>query len=139
MILSFTVPGPPRGQGRPRFARRRGYVTTYKEDVDADYEHLVYAEALGARPPGWEPIVGPVRLEIAVYQRVLKSSKTAWSITKPDLSNVIKSIEDALLGLAYEDDRQIAEIEAYKWECKKGQEPYVLVNVMEASREKTAR
>jgi Holliday junction resolvase RusA-like endonuclease len=105
-------------------------VRTYKSEEDALYEMLAWTAAFKAKPTGWEPIVGPVRLEIAVYQRVSKSSKTAWSITKPDLSNVVKSIEDALLGLAYEDDRQVAEIEASKWECAKDKEPYVLVNVM---------
>ena len=129
MIFSFTVPGPPHGQGRPRFARMPRGVRTYKAPKDVSYERWIYAHALAARPRGWEPLTGPVALTVEVYQRVSKKQASRWSVTKPDLSNTIKAIEDALLGLGYVDDRQVSSIQACKWVVGKDAEPRVYVKV----------
>ena len=116
MILQFEVPGPARGQGRPRFSRRGGYVRTYTDPKDTAYARAVQVEALAAKPRGWEPLTGPVRLTITVYQKVSKRSAkgASYSVTRPDLDNVLKAILDALSGIAFHDDRQVAVIEAEK-------------------------
>ena len=65
------------------------------------------------------PTTRPVRLTLVIYRGVPKSwsrRKRADAIadkirptTKPDVSNVLKGIEDALSGVWYEDDSQIVE------------------------------
>lgn len=68
--------------------------------------------------PEW-PLTCPVRLTCVIYRAVPQS----WSkrkraaalddeirpMTKPDVSNIIKGIEDALIGVWYKDDSQIVE------------------------------
>lgn len=66
-----------------------------------------------------EPIDGPVTLNLAVYRprRI------------GDLDNVLKATLDALKGIAFEDDSQVVEIFARRWEDKAN--PRVEVNVEE--------
>ena len=65
------------------------------------------------------PTTRPVRLTLVIYRGVPKSwsrRKRADAIadkirptTKPDVSNILKGIEDALNGVWYADDSQIVE------------------------------
>jgi len=56
---------------------------------------------------------GPVRLEILFrFKRSRKSN--GYCTAKPDLSNLVKAIEDALNKIAYNDDAQISELIARK-------------------------
>lgn len=60
------------------------------------------------REKGIEPMEGPLHLELNIFRprRV------------GDLSNRIKVLEDALQGIAYEDDSQIVAIAAYRHDDK---------------------
>ncbi|TDM67859.1 hypothetical protein CEF00_13370, partial [Lactobacillus crispatus] len=40
MIIEFTIPGKPVGQGRPRFSRHRGYVQTYDPAKSRQYKAM---------------------------------------------------------------------------------------------------
>ena len=55
--LSFTVPGAPRGKGRPRFFRRGPGIGTFTDDKTAAYENLVALAASQAHA-GAEPLDG---------------------------------------------------------------------------------
>lgn len=140
--LSFVVPGPPRGQGRPRFASKgRGgrplpFVRTYTAKKDVDYAQLVKLHAVAARPEGWVPLTGPVQIFVRIVQKMpgpatwrREQKKGHWSIKKPDASNVLKIVEDALTGIAYVDDRQIAYAMVTKRVGSQGESPYVEVSV----------
>lgn len=51
--VAFVIPGAPVGKGRPKFARRGNFVTTYKPEKTASYENLVKVkaeEAMAGRP-----------------------------------------------------------------------------------------
>jgi len=65
-----------------------------------------------------EPLlVGPLHLEIKFYFTIPRSSKKKageFHHYKPDLSNLIKLIEDVGSGILYEDDALIASIAASK-------------------------
>lgn len=65
-----------------------------------EYKALVRRKALVA---GVEPLEGDVALELVV--------RFAPGTTS-DLSNRIKALEDALQGVAYENDRQVVRLEA---------------------------
>lgn len=64
-----------------------------------------------------EPVQGAVILSIKIYRSIPKTMpqyKRALAlagqirpVTKPDVSNVLKGVEDALKGLWYKDDSQI--------------------------------
>jgi Holliday junction resolvase RusA-like endonuclease len=111
----FEVPGEPVGKGRPRFTRT-GHTYTPKKTTD--YEKAV-REAFRDAHPGHEPLEGPLSMEVYAFFSVPKSwpaKKREDALCgkllptgKPDASNVLKAVEDALNGYAYKDDSLITD------------------------------
>lgn len=116
--MAFSVPGEPRGQGRPRFGKTfSGRSITYKDERSARYENLI---KLTAQNAGAHATDLPVRVSISAYLRPAKS----WSkkrrrealaglsqpTRKPDIDNVVKSVLDGLNGVAFHDDAQVVEL-----------------------------
>ena len=64
---------------------------------------------LGGHPDIHE---GPLRLTMSFYLPRPKSlpKKVTHHIKKPDVSNLLKSVEDAMKGILYRDDSQIVEV-----------------------------
>lgn len=131
----FTVPGNPHGKERARTVMQSGRVHSYTPEKTALYERLV-GECYNFTHPGAKRLTGPVELKITAYMPVPKS----WSVklkqqalaeiilptVKPDGSNILKSVEDGLNGIAYEDDKQITQATV----CKKyGAVPRVEVEI----------
>lgn len=107
MIHQFTVYGEVRGQGRPKvdFTRRRVYKD--KRDVVAERRIKNAFINSGGKHFGNKPL-----MMMVVSHRILPDSKpkriqSEPDILKPDTSNILKSVEDALNGIAYYDDKQI--------------------------------
>lgn len=105
------------GKGRPRMTRQgRAYTPAATRDAEND----LAAFALRAMH-GRAPITGPVHLAVcATYrppaswsQRKKDAAMGRPKTTKPDLDNVVK-LSDALIGICFADDAQIASIEARK-------------------------
>lgn len=102
-------------QGRPRFNRYSGRA--YDPDKSRKYKATVKAMAKKVAPP--TPVVCPISLSVLIYRSIPKSfsRKKRKAIhegilrptTKPDVSNVVKGIEDALNDVWYVDDSQIVE------------------------------
>ena len=117
MAYDLVVPGEAVPQGRPRFGRGR----TYDPPKSRKYKEYVRRLAREEMPSGARsrPLTCPVRLTCVIYRGVPKSwsrRKKAAAIadkirptTKPDVSNIIKGVEDALTGVWYKDDSQIVE------------------------------
>ena len=109
--LTFEVPGPVYGKGRPRFVRSTGRAYTPADTVTA--ESWVRTCALNA---GATPLEGPLSLTVHVRVQIPQSwsqkkrSEALGSPTtgKPDLDNIVKLIGDSLNGIAWADDRQVA-------------------------------
>ena len=114
MTVEFTVPGNPVGKGRPRFTKI-GHAYTPKSTVE--YESFIrkcYKEQCGN-----SMLEGAVCMTLMVYVPVPKSapkkkqaqmlSGEIRPLTKPDNSNILKGVEDALNGVAYTDDKQICD------------------------------
>jgi len=113
MRISITVPGEPVAKARPRFTKN-GHVYTPKKT--AVYEQVIGLHARAAMK-GHKILTGAVRLSVTAYMPIPQS----WSLKqktkamagqlrhtkRPDLSNIIKSVEDALNGIVYADDAQI--------------------------------
>lgn len=122
MIL-FVVPGTPVGKGRPRFAKRGNFVTTYTPEKTASYENLVKVKAEEAMI-GRRLIEGAVSVEI----ELLITPPASWSqkkqrealsgrifpTSKPDLDNVIKGLFDACNEIVWKDDKQVAALQVTK-------------------------
>jgi len=109
MRVEFTVPGRPVPQSRPRVFKNGG-VKSNSDKVAA------YKQVIQLLCPRRKPLFGPVRLLVKAIMPRPKSVPKGkrYHDSQPDLDNIVKAIQDALNGLAYEDDGQIAEIVASK-------------------------
>lgn len=117
-MLQFDIPGEPKGKARPRFARMGGHVRTFTPKETESYENLVKLCARmhmnGAAPCD----DGALRMQVKAYFSIPKSfsnKKHQAAIQgallptkKPDADNILKIIADALNGIVYRDDAQIA-------------------------------
>ena len=122
-VISFVVPGTPVGKGRPKFARRGNFVTTYTPEKTASYENLVRVKAEEAMV-GQSLIDGPVSVSIillvtppASWSQKKQREALAGSIlptSKPDMDNVIKGLFDACNEIVWKDDKQVAELHVSK-------------------------
>ena len=118
-MITFTIPGQPVAKGRPKFARRGNFVTTYTPEKTAGYENLVKMQA-DAAMAGRPPIEGAADVEIALFvtppaswsqkkQRAALAGET-FPISKPDVDNVIKGIFDAMNDIVWRDDKQVVNL-----------------------------
>jgi Holliday junction resolvase RusA-like endonuclease len=112
-MISFTIPGTPVPQGRPRVTST-GHA--YYDKRTQGYRDLVKQCAIAAQE-GREPLTGALAMFVdcvlPIPQNWPVHRKQAaihgmWHILRPDSSNIIKGIEDSLNGIIYEDDSQIA-------------------------------
>lgn len=118
----FKIPGKVQAKQRPRFSKGR----VYTPQETANYEVLVkwcYKEQ--AYRNGWNMLNGSIRCEIDIFMPIPKSSSKVKKMlmesfkirpkVKPDIDNCIKSILDGLNGVAYQDDKQVVEVEVKKF------------------------
>lgn len=121
--IQFVIPGVPVGKGRPRFARRGNFVSTYTPEKTASYENLVKIAAAEAMQ-GRAVIDGAVLVTIGLYvippaSWSQKKQRTAlngglYPTSKPDLDNVIKGIFDACNEIVWRDDKQAVDLSVKK-------------------------
>lgn len=117
--ITFVVPGPPRGQGRPRACIRGSHAGMYKAKADDVYENWIRMCYLNAYPD-LPSFAGPVIIAMdAVYVQPKSWSKrkraeSVYKTTKPDLDNIAKALKDGIRKAAYDDDKQVFRIIAEK-------------------------
>lgn len=119
MQISFVVNGEPVGKGRPRFSKHGGFVKTYSPEKTVNYETLVRLEYERQCEGVFFEKGVPLRMDVMAYYSIPKSVSNKKRLQmlenkirpmkKPDSSNVLKAIEDALNLVAYHDDVQIVE------------------------------
>ena len=102
-MISFTVPGEPVPQPRPRVSTRGGFARAY---VPAKHPVHAYrqAVALAAKLAGLGTITEPIQVcVVSVFERpkshttgrgVVKA--TAPQVPRPDVDNIAKAVLDAL-------------------------------------------
>jgi Holliday junction resolvase RusA-like endonuclease len=115
--LHFFVPGQPVGKGRPRVTTKGGMVRNYTPEKTRCYEATVAHEAHLAMA-GAPLFDGPVGMVITAFmQTPAKPSKAlkaallidrAWHTGRPDGDNIIKAAADAMNGIVWRDDAQVA-------------------------------
>lgn len=119
--VSFVVPGKPKGKQRPR-ATRQGRVYTPAETRNFEaFVKLLAAEAVGDQGP----FEGPVELHIEVgapipvsFTKKQKADALAKRLLPVksgfDLDNIVKALSDAMNGIVFVDDKQVALLVATK-------------------------
>ena len=125
-MITFKVDANPVGKQRARYVKRGNFVQTYTPDKTRNYETLIKAAAIEAMGAS-EPLETPINLYLYIRAPIPKSlSKKRLEaclnglekpIKKPDASNVLKSVEDAMNGVVYKDDSQIINIHVTKVYC----------------------
>jgi len=97
-VLEFQVPGEPLPKRRPQ--HRGGQARAFTPKATRDAERRI-ADAFRALYPSWVPIPRGVmvRLDLVIYRRTRRPA---------DWDNLAKLPQDALNGLAWADDEQIA-------------------------------
>jgi Holliday junction resolvase RusA-like endonuclease len=125
-MVTFKVDADPVGKQRARYAKRGNHVMAYTPDKTRNYETLIKAAAIEAMGAS-KPLETPINLYLYIRAPIPKSlSKKRLEaclnglekpIKKPDASNVLKSVEDAMNGVVYKDDSQIVNIHVTKVYC----------------------
>jgi len=125
-MIYLVVPGEPCGKQRARtfYDRRVGRVVSKTPEKTKNYETFI-RELFAVKYAGFLPLADAVRLRINIYRGIPKSEsqKRAGKMeatlirptTRPDASNVLKAVEDALNGLAFRDDSQLVEVLVQKY------------------------
>ena len=120
------------------------HARMHNDDRNGTYEGIVRSEYL-AQVGDVPPFTGPVGVEICAFFPIAKSNintkakRKDWEdgkllpTIKPDLDNVVKSICDALNGLAWIDDKQVVCLNVAKCYVKPGMAPQSHVNITPVS------
>lgn len=103
--FSFTLEGEPVTKGRPRCTTTKtGKIHVYTDDKTAQAE-LDLGWAFKAAYPGHEP----VSCECSVLM-MFCTDKDRSDRTSADVDNYVKTVLDALNGIAWVDDRQVTHL-----------------------------
>ena len=116
--MRLVIPGNPVAQGRPRVTK----FGTYDPPKSKEYKQYVKRCVMNEKPG--EPTKQPLAARIDAYMSIPKSKPRKWRedagmgmirpTKRPDLSNIVKCIEDALTGVVWHDDSQIVRLIAIK-------------------------
>ena len=139
MKVSFVIPGPPKGKGRPRFSNAGPYVSTYTPQDTKNYEELVRMVYMAQCRNYKFSDNAQLDIRIFAYFPIPKSTtkqrarEMEAQILRPaiksDWDNIGKIICDACNGIAYHDDKQIVDAQVRKFYSHK---PRVQVIIQDA-------
>lgn len=116
-IVTVRVEGSPVQQGNLSTGRQGQQYWT-NGPVLRKWRELIAKETREVLPDGWEPTLGPIGLSAVFIHKRPKTGpnskrKTAtYKVTSPDLDKLIRALLDALTGVVYVDDCQVADIHA---------------------------
>ena len=116
--FAMAVHGVPVPQARARTVRHNGQSHSYTPDRTAQAMEAIAWQAKDYCPI--EPFSCPLRLSVHFYLPIPQSwskkrredaiAGRLWPTGKPDLSNYVKLVEDALEGMVYKNDSQIVKM-----------------------------
>lgn len=143
-VVDFLIPGRPIAKGRPRFFK--GRAVTPKRT--REYEKFCgMCGQMAMRSAGYmQPLEGGISLQLlALFARPKSIGRKhclyQWPHRRPlvggggwpDLSNLVKAVEDGLQGVVYLDDNQIWETQAARMYAGLTDQPGVHVRVCRIS------
>lgn len=133
--ICFAVPGTPVGKGRPKFSRRGNYTTTYTPEKTVNFENLVKLSFMQAECKKLEGTLSAVitacfPIPKSVSKKMRQQMEEGYELhsKKPDADNIAKSVLDALNGIAFDDDSQVAVLSVIK---RYAVEPKTIVSIQE--------
>ena len=127
-FLDFTVYAKAVGKARPRVTTRFGYAHAYTPAKTKEFETVIKWSAKRAmcqRPPVASGRAVFVQITVSLVPPLSWSRKRrsdvfgAFCSKKPDTDNVAKAILDAMNGIVYEDDAQVAGLIVQKFYTEK--------------------
>jgi Holliday junction resolvase RusA-like endonuclease len=122
-MVTFMVEGTPVPKGRPRFARRGKFVSTYSPKTTVDYETKVSESAklaMGASEPLETPVGAYIYITLPVPASYSKKRTQAClsgeerPTKKSDIDNYCKAIFDGMNGIVFLDDSLVVSLHATK-------------------------
>jgi Holliday junction resolvase RusA-like endonuclease len=128
-LLTYMVEGNPVGKGRPKFARRGNFVSTYTPAKTRDYEDLIKdaaKQAMGSNELLETPVTVAIYITVPIPASYSKRRTEAClsgserPIKKPDIDNVAKCFLDAMNEIVYKDDTQVLTLHITKVYGKHG-------------------
>lgn len=147
MKIRFVVPGAPVPQPRPRAVlvgkgaqakarihelthigsakegtRRPHPIVAYRKAVAASYKATRRGELSG-------PLFVSCRFVFPRVDRLKGDGRHRYAVCKNDGDNLLKAVWDALNGVAWQDDGQIAEWAGDRWYAAVGEEPHTVVTI----------
>ena len=142
-MITFTVPGPPHGKGRPRASLRGGHVRMYSDPKTVAYEDRVCFYASQACGVPWTVLNGPVAVEIVAWRKRpgkpgpkhecragIEVDGRMLCTAKPDADNIAKAVLDGCNHAAvWYDDVQVVDVRVVKVWCREGETPRTDVSV----------
>ena len=123
LVLVYSVYGEPVGKGRPRFARRGNFVSTYSPQKTKTYEdeiRMMAKAAMGASEALETPVTVAIYIRVGIPKSFSKQKrKDALAnierpTKKPDIDNIAKCFLDAMNGIVYLDDKQVVSLHITK-------------------------
>lgn len=130
--VTIAIPGTPIGKGRPRHMRN-GHTYTPERTRNAEaYVRMLAAQEMAGRAPFPGPVALTLRAIMPVpasWSKKKQAAALAGEILptrKPDLSNVLKLVEDGLNGIVIVDDVQIVDQSVQK---RYGPQPLCVVTI----------
>lgn len=138
MQIKFEVLGTPVGKSRPKFSTVNGHAVAYTPAKTANYETLVklsyqqkYAGCMFDKDKPLRAIIRaffPIPKSVSKKKREQMRDLRILHTKRPDVDNIVKAILDALNGVAYYDDSQVAEVMISK---AYAEQPKVMIELYE--------
>ena len=122
-MVMYTVYGEPVGKGRPRFARRGNFVSTYTPQKTKSYEdeiRIMAKAAMGSNELLDTPVTVAIYIRVGIpasFSKQKRKDALAGIIRptkKPDLDNIAKCFLDSQNGVIYHDDKQVVNLHVTK-------------------------
>lgn len=142
-MIKFKIDGKPQAKQSVKFAHVGKFIRKYTPKEMVNYANWVKQSFKIAYPDHLPSVFyeKPLNVRIIVNVEIPKSfsqkkraaaiSGSIIPITKPDCDNIAKNICDALNGLAYPDDKQIARLVVEK---VYNTSPYVVLEIYELAK-----
>lgn len=118
-MKQLTIDGVPVAKGRPRFSRYGAYTPKKTQEYE-EYVKMCWLAKYGSIQPSEQSLEMNIVFYLPIPKSVNKKQRAEMldgrikHTKKPDIDNLIKSVLDALNGIAYSDDSQIIKVTAVK-------------------------
>jgi len=132
-MTTFHVAGVPAPQGSKNAYRRGNKVVLVESSKKVKPWRAAVANAATIAYLRTEPIDGPVSVEVEFILPRPKSllKRVKHMVKRPDIDKLLRSTNDALTGIAYQDDSRIVSISAVKRYARPDEFPGAVIKVEE--------